>query len=383
MLVSLSFLIVYVCCRKRKRSKKTKRTNTDCEINLPLSKIIEQSSGSGRGIPTLVQQTITKQIQKQHSIGKGRYGEVFLGKFRDENVAVKLFFATEEASWLRETTIYKTVLMRHKNILGFIAADTNGTGSWTEKLIITDYHEFGCLHDYLQRNALQPDDLKYMAYSLASGLEYLHNDIMGNSSGSSNVDSDGTGKSAVAHCDINSKNILVKSNGECAIGDFGLAVKYKRKNDEIDFGNENNRIGTLRYMPPEVLNETIKSTEFDSFKMADMYSVGLCFWEMARRCITTVSGTNVTTCEEYALPYYDVVPSEPCLEDMRDVVCIKGFRPIIPEHWQDEKILLVLGKIMQECWHPNPSVRLSALRVKKSLGNVETKEDCEDLRTDP
>lgn len=382
MLVSLTILIVYVIYRQKKHSKKNNKNNLDCESNLPpLSKIIEQSSGSGRGIPILVQQTIAKQIQKQHSIGKGRYGEVFLGKFRDENVAVKFFFATEEDSWLRETTIYKTVLMRHKNILGFIAADTHGTGSWTGKLIITDYHESGSLHDYLQRTALQPIDLKCMAYSLASGLEYLHNDILGNSN---NVDLEhATGKSAIAHCDINSKNILVKSNGECAISDFGLSVKYKRKNDEIDFGNENTRIGTLRYMPPEVLNETIKATEFDSFKMADMYSVGLCYWEMSRRCFTTVSETNVTTCEDYALPYFDVVSSEPCLDDMRDVVCIKGIRPIIPEYWRDEKILLVLGKIMQECWHPNPSVRLSALRVKKSLGNVETKEDCGDLKAEP
>jgi hypothetical protein len=34
-----------------------------------------------------------------------------------------VFFTTEEASWFRETEIYQTVLMRHDNILGFIAAD--------------------------------------------------------------------------------------------------------------------------------------------------------------------------------------------------------------------------------------------------------------------
>jgi hypothetical protein len=36
---------------------------------------------------------------------------------------VQVFFTTEEASWFRETEIYQTVLMRHDNILGFIAAD--------------------------------------------------------------------------------------------------------------------------------------------------------------------------------------------------------------------------------------------------------------------
>lgn len=51
-------------------------------------------------------------------IGKGRYGEVWMGKWRGEKVAVKVFFTTDEASWSRETEIYQTVLMRHENILG-------------------------------------------------------------------------------------------------------------------------------------------------------------------------------------------------------------------------------------------------------------------------
>jgi len=52
------------------------------------------------------------------SIGKGRYGEVWKGKWRGENIAVKIFFTTEEASWFRETELYQTVLLRHENILG-------------------------------------------------------------------------------------------------------------------------------------------------------------------------------------------------------------------------------------------------------------------------
>ena len=42
-------------------------------------------------------------------------------------MAVKVFFTTDEASWFRETEIYQTHLMRHENILGFIAADIRGT----------------------------------------------------------------------------------------------------------------------------------------------------------------------------------------------------------------------------------------------------------------
>ena len=48
----------------------------------------------------------------------------------------------------------KTVLMRHDNILGFIAADIKGTGGWTQMLLVTDYHERGSLHDYLNYHTL-------------------------------------------------------------------------------------------------------------------------------------------------------------------------------------------------------------------------------------
>lgn len=65
-----------------------------------------------------VQRTIAKQITLIQSIGKGRYGEVWRAKWRGEDVAVKVFFTTEEASWFRETELYQTVLLRHENLLG-------------------------------------------------------------------------------------------------------------------------------------------------------------------------------------------------------------------------------------------------------------------------
>lgn len=35
-------------------------------------------------------------------------------------------------------------------------------------------------------------------------------------------------------------------------------------------------------MAPEVLAETLDPKSFDDFKMADMYALGLVFWEMCR-----------------------------------------------------------------------------------------------------
>lgn len=354
--------LVYIRYRKREDLRKQQylvKNQRNCGFipNSSLNDWIEQSSGSGSGLPLLVQRTIAKQIQMVHSVGKGRYGEVWLAHWRGEKVAVKVFFTTEEASWFRETEIYQTVLMRHENILGFIAADIKGTGSWTQMLLITDYHEYGSLHDYLQNHVLDSHSLYVMALSLASGLSHLHTEIYGTK-----------GKPAIAHRDVKSKNILVKRNGQCAIADFGLAVRYLSDTNEIDIAL-NTRVGTKRYMAPEVLDETIMTNNFDAFKRADMYSLSLVYWEMTRRCVT---GDKITTADDYALPYFDCVTSDPSFDDMKLVVCVKKIRPQIPLRWDTDDTTSTLSKIMQECWHQNPAVRLTSLRVKKTLSKLET-----------
>ncbi|XP_028156480.1 bone morphogenetic protein receptor type-1B isoform X1 [Ostrinia furnacalis] len=319
--------------------------------------LADASSGSGSGLPLLVQRTVAKQIQMVESVGKGRYGEVWLARWRGEKVAVKVFFTTEEASWFRETEIYQTVLMRHENILGFIAADIKGTGSWTQMLLITDYHENGSLHDYLQTVVLDAHALMTMAYSVVSGLAHLHMDIFGTS-----------GKPAIAHRDIKSKNILVKRDGQCAIADFGLAVRYVAERNEVDIA-PNTRVGTRRYMAPEVLAERLDGANFEAFKTADMYSLGLVLWEMCRRCAT---GDKAQHVEAYALPYHEFVPPDPSFEDMHAVVVAKGIRPPVPARWRASEPLATLAALMAECWHANPPVRLTALRVKKTLARYNT-----------
>lgn len=54
------------------------------------------------------------------------------------------------------------------------------------------------------------------------------------------------------------------------------------------------RVGTRRYMAPEVLDESLNKNHFQAYIMADMYSYGLVVWEMARRCVS--GGTSTLTC---------------------------------------------------------------------------------------
>ncbi|XP_065696421.1 activin receptor type-1C isoform X2 [Patagioenas fasciata] len=315
------------------------------------------TSGSGSGLPLLVQRTIARTIVLQEIVGKGRFGEVWRGKWCGEDVAVKIFSSRDERSWFREAEIYQTVMLRHENILGFIAADNKDNGTWTQLWLVSEYHEQGSLFDYLNRGTVTVAGMVRLALSVASGLAHLHMEIVGTQ-----------GKPAIAHRDLKSKNILVKRNESCAIADLGLAVKHDSVLNTIDIP-QNPRVGTRRYMAPEILDDVMNMNIFESFKRADMYSLGLVYWEIARRC--SVGGIT----EEYQLPYYDVVPSDPSIEDMRRVVCEQKLRPNIPNQWQSCEALRVLGRVMRECWHGSGAARLTALRVKKTLSQLCAQED--------
>ncbi|KAJ6658135.1 hypothetical protein lerEdw1_001611 [Lerista edwardsae] len=281
--------------------------------------------------------------------GKGRYGEVWRGMWHGENVAVKIFSSRDEQSWFRETEIYNTVLLRHDNILGFIASDMTSRNSSTQLWLITHYHEHGSLYDYLQCTILDGETCLHLANSIICGLVHLHVEIFGTQ-----------GKPAIAHRDLKSRNILVKNNLQCCIADLGLAVMHSQSSDYLDIGN-NPRVGTKRYMAPEVLDEQIRMDCFESFKQTDIWAYGLVLWEIARR--TAVNGIV----EDYKPPFFDVVPIDPSFEDMKKVVCVDQQTPTIPNRLHSDPALSALAKIMKECWYQSPSARLTALRIKKTL----------------
>lgn len=93
---------------------------------------------------------------------------------------------------------------------GFIASDMTSRNSSTQLWLITHYHEHGSLYDFLQRRTLEPQLALRLAVSAACGLAHLHVEIFGTQ-----------GKPAIAHRDLKSRNVLVKSNLQCCIADLG------------------------------------------------------------------------------------------------------------------------------------------------------------------
>ncbi|CAH8523318.1 unnamed protein product [Dicrocoelium dendriticum] len=312
----------------------------------------ETCSGSGSGVALLVQRTVARQIQLEERIGEGRYGEVWRGVWQCDQVAAKIFSSRDERSWFRETEIYQTVMLRHANILGFIAADNKDNGLSTELWLITEYHPLGSLFGFLHEHCFLPSALIRAVASIANGLAHLHMEITGTQ-----------GKPPIAHRDLKSRNILVKTDGECCIGDLGFALKLDSSLATADLSTHSDRVGTKRYMAPEVLDNTIRQTSPEAYKQADIYSLGLIFWEITRR--SWAFGLFVP--EGYQLPYEDLVSQDPSVEEMKSIVCEQGLRPVSPTNWSRHQVIAALQDLMCECWYANPTARLPAMRVKKSL----------------
>ncbi|XP_061630578.1 serine/threonine-protein kinase receptor R3 isoform X3 [Phyllopteryx taeniolatus] len=266
------------------------------------------TSGSGTGLPYLVQRTMARQISLVECVG-------------------------------------------------FIASDMTSKNSSTQLWLVTHFHELGSLYDFLQYSSLEPESCLKMCLSVACGLVHLHTEIVSSQ-----------GKPAIGHRDLKSRNILVKRNGQCCIADLGLAVIHSQSSDYLDMGH-NPRVGTKRYMAPEVLDESIRMDVFESYKQTDIWALALVFWEISRR--TIVNGIV----EEYRPPFFDLVPSDPSFEEMKKVVCVDQQRPILHNRLHSHPIMSSIVKIMKECWYQNPPARLTALRVKKTLSKLDPDSD--------
>ncbi|GFT17834.1 hypothetical protein NPIL_150671 [Nephila pilipes] len=361
------FFIIFIICVRYQKEKQRRGFRSDIESNpenrIPLmdTRISDlrncTTSGSGSGVPLLVQRSIARKVSLVECVGKGRYGEVWKGLYYCDYCAVKIFSTRDDKSWEREVEVYETVMLRHENILGFIAADRKDNGTWTQLWLVTDFHPNGSLFDFLSKNTIDVATMYTMAQSIANGLAHLHLEILGTQ-----------GKPAIAHRDLKSKNILVKRDGTCAIADLGMAVRYDSANSTVDIA-PNPRVGTVRYLAPEVLDNSINLNQFDSFKRVDIYACGLVMWEIVRRC--NVDGIY----EDYQLPYFDMVPSDPSIEEMRKVICDGKARPPCQNRWQSVECLRVMSKIMKECWYQNAAARLTALRIKKTLAALGVQKD--------
>ncbi|XP_078581340.1 activin receptor type-2A-like isoform X16 [Branchiostoma floridae x Branchiostoma japonicum] len=314
---------------------------------------------------------------------RGRFGAVWKAQLLNEYVAVKIFPLQDKASWLNEQDIFTTQLMKHDNLLQFIAVEKRGDGLEMELWLITAFHERGSLTDYLKGHLLKWSEMCHIAETMARGLAYLHDDVMGRN---------GEYKPAIAHRDFKSKNVLLKQDLTVVVADFGLAMKF---DPGRSCGDTHGQVGTRRYMAPEVLEGAINFNR-DAFLRIDMYAFGLVLWEIVSRC-SAVDGPvdeyhllsrykiilpgslnfihvplplSPGPVDEYQLPFEEEIGQHPTLEDMQEVVVHKKMRPQFRETWLKHQGLEILCETIEECWDHDAEARLSAGCVEERLGQL-------------
>ncbi|KAM0968347.1 hypothetical protein ACFX2A_017011 [Malus domestica] len=193
-------------------------------------------------------------------IGRGAGGIVYKGVLADQRVAaIKLLSEADqgEAEFLGEAnTIGRLNHMHLIDMWGYCSEKKH-------KLLVYEYMEHGSLADKLSSNVLDWEKRFEIAVGTAKGLAYLHEECL----------------EWVLHCDVKPQNILLDSDYQPKVADFGLSKLINRG------GLENSSIsrirGTRGYIAPEwVYNQPITSK-------VDVYSYGIVVLEM-------VTGKNPT-----------------------------------------------------------------------------------------
>uniref|UniRef100_A0A673GD84 receptor protein-tyrosine kinase n=1 Tax=Sinocyclocheilus rhinocerous TaxID=307959 RepID=A0A673GD84_9TELE len=197
-------------------------------------------------------------ITKQKVIGAGEFGEVYRGSLKipgrcEVTVAIKTlkpgYTEKQRQDFLSEASIMGQ--FSHKNIIRLEGVVTK----FKDAMIITEYMENGALDQYLRDHDgdLSSYQLVGMLSGIAAGMKYLSD-------------------MNYVHRDLAARNVLVNSNLECKVSDFGLS-RVLEDYPEGTYTTTGGKI-PIRWTAPEA----IAYRKFTS--ASDVWSFGIVMWEV-------------------------------------------------------------------------------------------------------
>ncbi|KAK1399842.1 Concanavalin A-like lectin/glucanase domain, Serine/threonine-protein kinase, SIK1/2 [Heracleum sosnowskyi] len=223
----------------------------------------------------------TNGFSEEHKLGEGGFGSVYWGKTTDGlQIAVKKLKSMNSKAEM-EFAVEVEVLgrVRHKNLLGLrgYCADAD------QRLIVYDYMPNLSLLSHLHgqfATDVQLDWKKRMKIAIGSaeGLVYLHHEVSPH----------------IIHRDVKASNVLLDSNFEPLVADFGFA---KLIPDGVSHMTTRVK-GTLGYLAPEYAMWGKVS------ESCDVYSFGILLLEIftGRKPIEKLPGGVKRTITEWVEP---------------------------------------------------------------------------------
>ncbi|KAL9230057.1 hypothetical protein vseg_005450 [Gypsophila vaccaria] len=245
-------LVVFILKRRKPGVE-----NDDIDINVE-DDVDDFEKGTGpKRFTYLELSRATSNFDEEGKLGEGGFGGVYkglLGEPREEIAVKRISRGSKQGKKEYVSEVTTISRLRHRNLVQLLG--------WShdqgELLLVYEFMPNGSLDYHLygsHKVALQWTVRYKVAHNLASALLYLHEEW----------------EQCVIHRDIKSSNVMLDSNFNAKLGDFGLA----RLTDH-GLGSQTTVLaGTLGYMAPECLITGKASKE------SDVYSFGVVALEIA------------------------------------------------------------------------------------------------------
>jgi predicted Ser/Thr protein kinase len=315
-------------------------TNGFTHFNL-LSKVsIEERAKDSKNLPGKSLGSYLDHVPKQEilcadlvfdrELGRGGFGVVYKGTWKEKEVAVKqlqLFQPSSESMTQFKQEAEIMAQLDAPNIVQYY-------GICIDKIpfcIVMEYMPLGSLYVFLNDDSKQLDwqQRQQIMEDIARGLAYLHD-------------------KKIIHRDLKSSNVLLKVENNqlrAKLSDFGLA-KIKTETQSISTRS----VGSPAWMAPELFVETPKYTT-----QSDMYSYGMTGWEIVSR----------------KRPFSETSPYA-----IMDLVCNKDKREKIPQD-----CLPKIANLIRLSWQKEAAKRPSAADAIQLLQAEEPPADTTNLNS--
>ncbi|KAM0028756.1 putative protein kinase RLK-Pelle-L-LEC family [Helianthus debilis subsp. tardiflorus] len=325
--ITLLIVLAFVWWRRKKNREDEPE---DIAFNEEMNYEFEMGIGAKRFHYHELSQS-TSHFSEKVKLGEGGFGGVYRGFLKDSStyVAVKRVSKSSKQGIKEYASEVKIISrLRHRNLVQL----TGWCHEKRELLLVYEYMENGSLDSHLfKAKSLLTWGKRYkIAQGLASALLYLHEEW----------------EQCILHRDIKSSNVMLDSNFNAKLGDFGLA-----KLVDHEKGSQTTMLaGTMGYMAPECVVTGKASKE------SDVYSFGVVALEIAcgRKCIEFKAEENKIRLLEWVWELYGTR------------TLLNAADPRLELDFDEEEIKCLMTTGLW-CVHPDPEFRPSMRQVIQVL----------------